>query len=340
MAGTQAKCNCGGILTVPAATKPQQPRAQTQPSQTAAPSSKIIIQCPKCGQKHQIDRSMAGTTAKCNCGAILQIPAPRTKQAPRAPQTPQAPRAPQTPRAQQTPQAPQQAPPAGVASLFDELTEGDWDRTRPEDTEEPEDPDRPTDDDVLASYTKDYKPPKQAPANLASRWKRLGGALLDGIIVTMVAGPVVFLTMGLAIHLLQAVPGMDEIGGAVSDAAASAPAPGEAEAAAGALGATIILASLVLSVVFSVIGWLLFLMVNGYFLIKRGQTIGKLVVGAKIVDVDSNIPGFTNVAVLRYLVPTLLAQLPFFGLIDALLIFGQERRCVHDYLAGTYVVNT
>jgi uncharacterized RDD family membrane protein YckC len=36
-----------------------------------------------------------------------------------------------------------------------------------------------------------------------------------------------------------------------------------------------------------------------------------------------------------------LAQfIPLYGLIDVLLIFGSERRCIHDYLAGTKVVET
>ncbi len=124
MRGTQAKCACGGILTVPLASKPQQARPQTRPSAAAQSPSKIIIQCPKCGQRHQADRSMAGTTARCNCGTVLQIPAP---------------------------QAPPQAAASGVASLLDELTEQDRAGGLPaqKDLDEPQ---VPTEDEILSQY--------------------------------------------------------------------------------------------------------------------------------------------------------------------------------------------
>ncbi len=46
---------------------------------------------------------------------------------------------------------------------------------------------------------------------------------------------------------------------------------------------------------------------------------------------------------MRYFLPTLISQVPFiggiFGLVNALFIFGAERRCLHDRLAGTRVVD-
>jgi uncharacterized RDD family membrane protein YckC len=89
--------------------------------------------------------------------------------------------------------------------------------------------------------------------------------------------------------------------------------------------------------------FLLFLLVNGYPLLTRGQTIGKIAMKTRIVDLDGNIPGFTKIVVLRYLVPSLAVQIPLlgnlFGLVDSLFIFGAECRCVHDYIAGTKVIN-
>jgi uncharacterized RDD family membrane protein YckC len=89
--------------------------------------------------------------------------------------------------------------------------------------------------------------------------------------------------------------------------------------------------------------FLLFLLVNGYPLLTRGQTIGKIAMKTRIVDLDGNIPGFAKIVVLRYLVPSLLVQIPLvgnlFGLVDSLFIFGAECRCVHDYIAGTKVIN-
>lgn len=138
MRGTQAKCPCGGILTVPLASKPKQASPQTRPPATAQSSSKIVVQCPKCGQRHQADRSMAGTTARCNCGTVLQIPAP---------------------------QPPPQAAASGIASLLDELTEHDHARGLPaqKDLDEPQ---GPTDEEILSQYTYQKKSITAQPREL------------------------------------------------------------------------------------------------------------------------------------------------------------------------------
>jgi uncharacterized RDD family membrane protein YckC len=55
---------------------------------------------------------------------------------------------------------------------------------------------------------------------------------------------------------------------------------------------------------------------------------------------DGQIPPWSKVFGLRYLVNGLLGQVvPMYAFIDALLIFGAEQRCIHDYLAGTKVVD-
>lgn len=71
-----------------------------------------------------------------------------------------------------------------------------------------------------------------------------------------------------------------------------------------------------------------------------GQTIGKKLFGMRIVTSDGQAPGFLQGVVLRNWVRNLLTMVPFLGLIDILFIFGESRRCLHDYLAGTYVVDT
>jgi uncharacterized RDD family membrane protein YckC len=94
---------------------------------------------------------------------------------------------------------------------------------------------------------------------------------------------------------------------------------------------------------YSLIGFLIFLAMNGYLLMKRGQTIGKVAVGTRIVDLAGRTPEFGKLITLRYLVPALVSQIPcagaLFGLANALCIFGSERRCLHDYIAGTRVIN-
>ncbi len=101
--------------------------------------------------------------------------------------------------------------------------------------------------------------------------------------------------------------------------------------------------SIGLQVVLFVAGWLVFLALNGYLLFTKGQTIGKVAMKTKIVDLDGNLPNFGKILVLRYLALGAIAQIPILGalasLINALFIFGKERRCLHDYMAGTRVVD-
>jgi uncharacterized RDD family membrane protein YckC len=74
-----------------------------------------------------------------------------------------------------------------------------------------------------------------------------------------------------------------------------------------------------------------------------GQTLGKRWMGVRVVRVDGQPIGFGSAVVLRVWLPTLLQAVPLlgplFGLVDVLWIFGQERRCVHDLMAGTRVVD-
>lgn len=70
-----------------------------------------------------------------------------------------------------------------------------------------------------------------------------------------------------------------------------------------------------------------------------GQTLAKMLLGMRIVDASGRSPGFLQGVVMRDWLRNLLNIIPFFGLIDALFIFGESRRCLHDYMAGTHVVD-
>ena len=63
----------------------------------------------------------------------------------------------------------------------------------------------------------------------------------------------------------------------------------------------------------------------------------------KIVDLQGDQVGISKLYFLRYLFFSLVSQVPqvggLIGLVDVLFIFGKERRCLHDLLAGTRVVN-
>jgi uncharacterized RDD family membrane protein YckC len=56
---------------------------------------------------------------------------------------------------------------------------------------------------------------------------------------------------------------------------------------------------------------------------------------------DWSNPGFGRAVVVRNWVNILLVLsfLLFYGLIDVLLIFGKDRRCIHDHIAGTVVID-
>jgi len=97
-----------------------------------------------------------------------------------------------------------------------------------------------------------------------------------------------------------------------------------------------------MSVIYFAIGQLLFLSVNGYLLYTAGQTIGKKTLDIKIVNLDNKLPEFTSIYGLRYFLISIFNNIPiigsFFALIDALFIFRDDKRCIHDLIAGTKVI--
>ena len=83
-----------------------------------------------------------------------------------------------------------------------------------------------------------------------------------------------------------------------------------------------------------------------YSLAVRGQTLGKRLMGIQIVDDAGRPAGFFRAVLLRSWVFGLLTGLVqgclsiagiVVPLVDALFIFGDERRTLHDLLAGTWV---
>ena len=87
------------------------------------------------------------------------------------------------------------------------------------------------------------------------------------------------------------------------------------------------------------------LLIQYTLLSLRGQTLGKLVMRVRIVRAsDGGNPGFLRAVVLRNMVRHVLIAVPILGglfaLADILAIFGEERRCLHDRIAGTMVVES
>jgi uncharacterized RDD family membrane protein YckC len=83
---------------------------------------------------------------------------------------------------------------------------------------------------------------------------------------------------------------------------------------------------------------------NCVLLHRNGQTIAKKMLGIKVVRRDGSRIGLGRIFALRFLPVTLLSAIPFVGslvsLADALMIFGEERRCLHDQFADTIVIKT
>ncbi|MCL2590016.1 MAG: RDD family protein [Betaproteobacteria bacterium] len=82
--------------------------------------------------------------------------------------------------------------------------------------------------------------------------------------------------------------------------------------------------------------------VNFYLLQKNGQTIGKYLCHIKIVRTNGSRADVQRILLYRELPILLLMQVPFVGnyiaLIDAVMIFRDSRKCLHDDIADTIVI--
>jgi uncharacterized RDD family membrane protein YckC len=76
-----------------------------------------------------------------------------------------------------------------------------------------------------------------------------------------------------------------------------------------------------------------------YLLATAGQTIGKKLMMIRIVTINGRLPGFFQAVVLRNWLRYLLGIIPFFSIVDLLCGLSDSRRCLHDYLSGTRVVD-
>jgi uncharacterized RDD family membrane protein YckC len=142
---------------------------------------------------------------------------------------------------------------------------------------------------------------------LASRGIRLGASLVDGILYSAC-----FVPGYIQLGLFDRIPAVHY----------------------GPLGTTV-------SIALACCGIALFVY-NLWLLHDRGQTIAKLWFGIRIVRCDGSRAGLARLFWLRSALPTVLSAIPCLGtlfqLADAVAIFSEEKRCVHDYFADTIVV--
>ncbi|MEP7295478.1 MAG: RDD family protein [Burkholderiales bacterium] len=87
---------------------------------------------------------------------------------------------------------------------------------------------------------------------------------------------------------------------------------------------------------------LILLAVQGYLLATQGQTIGKKLLGIRIVRTSGEKVDAARVLGLRYVLIWAIAMIPvigwIFSLVDALMIFRDSRKCLHDNIADTVVI--
>ncbi|MCE2794617.1 MAG: RDD family protein [Planctomyces sp.] len=80
-----------------------------------------------------------------------------------------------------------------------------------------------------------------------------------------------------------------------------------------------------------------------YLLCTRSQSVGKICMGTLIVDQRTGKrAGAVSCVLLRFFLHGVITSIPnvgsIYALVDALFIFRQDRRCLHDMIASTVVV--
>jgi len=71
----------------------------------------------------------------------------------------------------------------------------------------------------------------------------------------------------------------------------------------------------------------------------RGQTVGKMALGIRVVDQATGQPPGWGPAFVRWVIPLLMGLVPFLSLVDVLwLLWDANRQCLHDKPAKTLVI--
>lgn len=80
------------------------------------------------------------------------------------------------------------------------------------------------------------------------------------------------------------------------------------------------------------------LAIQWYLLTVRGQSLGKILMDIKIVKTSGEEGGFISNALIRDILNRLMGVFGPYLVVDILFIFRSDRRCIHDLIAGTKVV--
>ncbi|GLK06620.1 hypothetical protein GCM10017600_00250 [Streptosporangium carneum] len=170
--------------------------------------------------------------------------------------------------------------------------------------------------------------PPGAPAPLAEWWQRLVARLIDGIILSI---PTVIITIVLGAILITQ-------------------SSYDLTSGAGSAGGGAFLAALLVGIV----AGLIYIAYEFLMLKQNGQTVGKMVMGIKVVTVGGTLQGglSSDVALKRAGVlwgPLVLRGIPvlgwianIFSLVNSLWLLWDKplQQCLHDKVATTVVVKT
>jgi uncharacterized RDD family membrane protein YckC len=170
--------------------------------------------------------------------------------------------------------------------------------------------------------TNPYAPPQAAVHDIADpgatsepagRGTRLVAAILDGIIFVAM----VYIPMGIGVAM-NGRPLLITHG----------PQPPHFNALALHGGGTVL----------PLVGFVVWCWLTILFVARNGQSIGKKLLGIKVVRTDGSKASLARIFFLRNVVNTILTFVPLYGFVDLLLIFGEARQCVHDKIADTLVI--
>jgi uncharacterized RDD family membrane protein YckC len=161
-------------------------------------------------------------------------------------------------------------------------------------------------------------------AELASRGRRTAGAVLNAVFYFLCTIPG---SMVMSARLLEQYPDL---------ARGRIPAPDEIDMAAFLQASMWVWAGLFFA-----------FLVQVALLTVRGQNLGKIIAGTRVVRADDGEPaGFVRAGLLRFLMPVIMIFVlnsvlllgVVFLLVDFAFMFRDDRRALHDLIAGTKVV--
>ncbi len=266
------------------------------------------IKCPACAKVLSIPDSAAGKVVKCPCGKQLKAPAAPAGSAANASGggTPNP--------ATNSPARKPTASGGGIdPGIFDDLTDNDLQ------------PIKTASNPYQSSVTGQNASASGGPQELASIGQRIGGTLLDGLL-----------------SLLMMIPGLF-VGGGMIVAGVAAAAQAEAEGGASTETAALVGGGILLGGLIIAGNALIPMVVNIVLISKSGQSLGKKIVGTKMVDQNTGVTvGFVHGFLLRTFVFQLITGIPIIGgfiaLADIVFLFTEGNQTLHDRLAGTRVV--